>query len=165
MQIRFITGDDKVLASLICRDGGPHYAKSLSLPSSGASALRAQVSGRDTVIIDHTLNDGEVGTVREFIEREHSAVLLKVVDSYWCRGNHGKHQTAFSALVETHCGRPNVAILTPYEPSEWLRMVVDKFNPKLLVLPYPYVTEAQKPLALEDFSGRLDRAILTGARS
>src|SRR5277367_4466164 len=165
MQLRFITGDDKMLARLICRDGGPAYAKSLSLPYSGVSALREQVSGRDTVIVDHTLNDNEVVSVREFIEKEYASVLLKVVDSYWCRGNHGKHQTAFSALVETHCRRPNVAILTPYEPSEWLKMVVDKFNPKLLVLPYPYVTEAERPLAFEDFSGRLDRAILTGARS
>src|SRR5271156_36754 len=164
MQLRFITGENATLASLMCRDAGPEYAKSLLLPCSGVSSLRESATG-DALLIDNNLTAGEVGIVQEVIERQQAPVLLKVVDPYWVRGNYGRHKSAYAALVETHCRVPNVAILSPYQPSEWLKMVVDKFNPKLLVLPYPYVTEAERPLAFEDFSGRLDRAILTGARS
>jgi hypothetical protein len=165
MQLRFITGDKGTRASLICRDAGPAYAASLQLPCSATGSLGERVSGRETVIVDNTLSDGEVSTVREFIERQDSPVLLKVVDPYWVRGNYGKHKSAYAALVETHCSRPNVAILSPYEPSEWLKMVVEKFNPKLLVLPYPYVANAERPLEPQSFSARRDRAILTGALS
>jgi hypothetical protein len=164
MQLRLITGNEKMLANLICRDAGPPYAKSLGLAWCGIESLRAH-AGTETVIIDSTLNDGEVGAVREFIERQQTKVLLKVVDPYWVRGNYGRHKSAYSALVETHCRLPNVALLSPYEPSEWLKMVVEKFNPKLLVLPYPYVREAEQPLELEKFGERLDRAVLTGALS
>jgi hypothetical protein len=164
MQPRLITGNENMLANLICRDAGPPYAKSLGLAWSGVESLHAH-SGTETVIIDSTLNDFEVGVVREFIERQQTKVLLKVVDPYWVRGNYGRHKSAYSALVETHCRVANVAILSPYEPSEWLKMVVEKFNPKLLVLPYPYVREAEQPLEPEKFSERLDRAVLTGALS
>jgi len=165
MQPRFITGEKGTLASLICRDAGPAYAKSLQLPCSGVGSLGERASAPEAVIIDNTMSDGEVSSVREFIERQQAPVLLKVVDPYWVRGNFGKHKSAYSSLVETHCSRPNVAILSPYEPSEWLKMVVDKFKPKLLVLPYPYVAEAEQPFELESFSARRDRAILTGALS
>ena len=145
---------------------GPFHGK----PACVRIALGQGVCGtaaarRETVIVDNTLSDGEVSTVREFIERQDSPVLLKVVDPYWVRGNYGKHKSAYAALVETHCSRPNVAILSPYEPSEWLKMVVEKFNPKLLVLPYPYVANAERPLEPQSFSARRDRAILTGALS
>jgi hypothetical protein len=165
MQLRLITGNDRMLESLICRDAGPPYAKSLQLTWSGVDSLRQPASSGEVLIVDSTLNDAEVRTVREFIERQPTIVLLKVVDPYWVRGNYGKHKSAYSALVESHCRLANVAILSPYEPSEWLRMVVEKFHPKLLVLPYPYVREAEQPLTLANFSERLDRAILTGARS
>jgi hypothetical protein len=154
-----------MLANLICRDAGPPYAKSLGLEWSGIESLREHPSGKKTVIVDSTLNDGEVRAVQDFIERQQSIVLLKVVDPYWVRGNHGKRKSAYSALVETHCRLPNVAILSPYEPREWLKMVVEKSNPKLLVLPYPYVPEAELPLSPESFSERMDRAILTGRLS
>jgi hypothetical protein len=154
-----------MLANLICRDAGPPYARSLGLAWSGVEALREHAADEEAVIIDSTLNDGEVSAVREFIERQHTKVLLKVVDPYWVRGNYGRHKSAYSALVETHCRLPNVAILSPYEPSEWLNMVVQKFNPKLLVLPYPYVVEAEQPLEPGKFGERLDRAVLTGALS
>src|SRR5271167_4483725 len=165
MQLRLIAGDKGTVASLICRDAGPAYAKSLQLQCAGVATLRGHAGGTGTVIIDNTLSDGEVSTVREFIERQQSPVLLKVVDPYWVRGNHGKHKSAYAALVESHCSLPNVAILSPYEPSEWLKMVVEKFNPKRLVLPYPYVAEAEQPMQPESFNARLDRAILTGALS
>jgi hypothetical protein len=151
-----------MLANLICRDAGPPYAKSLGLEWSGIESLREHTSGKKTVIVDSTLNDAEVLAVQDFIEGQHSIVLLKVVDPYWVRGNRGRRKSAYSTLVETHCRLSNVAILSPYEPSEWLKMVVEKFNPKLLVLPYPYVPEAEQPLSQENFTGRLDRAILTG---
>jgi len=137
----------------------------LQLPCAGIGSLGERASGRQSVIIDNTLSDGEVSAVREFIERQEAAVLLKVVDPYWVRGNYGKYKSAYSALVESHCALPNVALLSPYEPSEWLKMVVKKFKPKLLVLPYPYVAEAEQTLELESFSARQDRAILTGALS
>lgn len=164
MQLRFITGENATLANLMCRDAGPEYAKSLLLPCSGISSLREPASG-DALIIDSNLTTGEVGIVQEVIERQQSPVLLKVVDPYWVRGNYGRHKSAYAALVETHCRVPNVAILSPYQPSEWLKMVVEKFNPKLLVLPYPYVAEAEQPLELTSFSARLDRALLSGALS
>ncbi|MGO9931347.1 MAG: hypothetical protein ACLPV8_05995 [Steroidobacteraceae bacterium] len=165
MQLRLIAGDKATLASLICRDAGPAYAESLQLQCFGVGSLRERAGGTVAVIIDNTLSDAEVSTVREFIERQESPVLLKVVDPYWVRGNYGKHKSAYAALVESHCSLPNVAILSPYEPSEWLKMVVEQFNPKRLVLPYPYVAGAEQPMALETFSARLDRAILTGALS
>ncbi len=164
MQLRFITGENATLASLMCRDAGPEYAKSLLLPCSGVSSLRGPASG-DALIIDNNLTAGEVGIVQEVIERQQSPVLLKVVDPYWVRGNYGRYKSAYAGLVETHCRVPNVAILSPYQPSEWLKMVVEKFNPKLLVLPYPYVAEAEQPLELTSFSARLDRALLSGALS
>jgi hypothetical protein len=164
MQLRFITANDKMLAKLICRDAGPAYAKSLGLAWSDVDSLQ-DVSARDIVIVDHILNDSEVSRVQKLIERQTTLVLLKVVDPYWCRATRGKYISSYSALVETYCHLPNVAILSPYEPSEWLKNVVEKSNPKLLVLPYPYVTEAEQHLDLENFSGRLDRAILTGALS
>src|SRR5271168_3357589 len=164
MQLRFITGENATLASLMCRDAGPEYAKSLLLPCSGVSSLRESASG-DALLIDNNLTAGEVGIVQEVIERQQAPVLLKVVDPYWVRGNYGRHKSAYAALVETHCRVPNVAILSPYQPSEWLKMVVEKFNPKLLVLPYPYVAEAEQPLELTGFSARLDRALLSGALS
>ncbi len=108
----------------------------------------------DALIIDNNLTAGEVRVVQEVIERQQAPVLLKVVDPYWVRGNYGRHKSAYSALVETHCRLPNVAILSPYQPSEWLKMVVEKFNPKLLVLPYPYVAEAEQPLELTKASAR-----------
>ena len=165
MQLRFICGENATFASLIARDAGAPYAKSLLLPSSGVSSLCEHASGREAVIIDNNLTEDEAGQVQKFIERQEAPVLLKVVDPYWVRGNYGKHKTTYSALVETHCRLPNVAILSPYEPSEWLKMVVEKFNPKLLVLPYPYLLEAERPLDFEGYSARLDRAILTGALS
>jgi len=165
MQLRFISGGNGTLESLICRDAGPAYAKSLRLPCSGVEYLRQHASTRETVIIDNTLSNGEVSSVQEFIERQHTPVLLKSGDPYWVRGNYGKHKSAYSALVETHCCWPNVAILSPYEPSEWLKMVMEKFHPKLLVLPYPYLVEAERPLELQHFGARQDRAILTGALS
>jgi hypothetical protein len=165
MQLRLITGNDRMRESLICRDAGPPYAGSLGLQWSGVESLCKPVSSGDVLIIDSTLNDSEVRVVQELIDRQENSVLLKVVDPYWVRGNHGKHKSAYSALVETHCRLPNVGLLSPYQPSEWLKMVVEKFNPKLLVLPYPYVLEAELPLTFADFSGRLDRAILTGALS
>lgn len=164
MQLRFITGENATLASLMCRDAGPEYAKSLLLPCAGVSSLRESASG-DALLIDNNLTAGEVGVVREVIERQQAPVLLKVVDPYWVRGNYGRHKSAYAALVETHCRMTNVAILSPYQPSEWLKMVVEKFNPKLLVLPYPYVAEAEQPLELTSFSARLDRALLSGALS
>ncbi len=164
MQLRFITGENATLASLMCRDAGPEYAKSLLLPCSGVSSLRESASG-DALLIDNNLTAGEVGIVQEVIERQQAPVLLKVVDPYWVRGNYGRHKSAYAALVETHCRMTNVAILSPYQPSEWLKMVVEKFNPKLLVLPYPYVAEAEQPLELTSFSARLDRALLSGALS
>jgi hypothetical protein len=164
MQLRFITGENATLASLMCRDAGPEYAKSLLLPCRGVSSLRESASA-DALLIDNNLTAGEVGIVQEVIERQQAPVLLKVVDPYWVRGNHGRHKSAYAALVETHCRMPNVAILSPYQPSEWLEMVVEKFNPKLLVLPYPYVAEAEQPLELTSFSARLDRALLSGALS
>src|SRR5271165_2100130 len=145
MQLRFFSGENPTLANLMCRDTGPAYAKSLQLPCSGVSALRGHASG-DVLIIDNNLTTGEVSIVQEVIERQQAPVLLKVVDPYWVRGNYGRHKSAYAALVETHCRLRNVAILSPYQPSEWLKMVVEKFNPKLLVLPYPYVTEAEQPL-------------------
>jgi hypothetical protein len=165
LQLRLITGNDRMLESLICRDAGPPYAKSLRLIWSGVDSLRQAAAGGEVLIVDSALNDSEVHIVREYIERTVNPVLLKVVDPYWVRGNYGKHKSAYSALVESHCRLPNVALLSPYAPSEWLKMVVDKFAPKLLVLPYPYVREAEQPLTLANFSERLDRAILTGARS
>jgi hypothetical protein len=165
MQLRFITGENATLASLICRDAGPAYAKSLLLPCSGVSSLGEHATARDPVIIDNNLTADEVRIVQEVMERQQAPVLLKVVDPYWVRGNHGKYKSAYAALVETHCCLPNVAILSPYQPSEWLKMVLEKFNPKLLVLPYPYVAEAEQPLELTSFSARLDRAILSGALS
>jgi hypothetical protein len=164
MQLRFITGENATLASLMCRDAGPEYAKSLLLPCSGVSSLRESASG-DALLIDNNLTAGEVGIVQEVIERQQAPVLLKVVDPYWVRGNYGRHKSAYAALVETHCRMTNVAILSPYQPSEWLKMVAEKFNPKLLVLPYPYVAEAEQPLELTSFSARLDRALLSGALS
>jgi hypothetical protein len=164
MQLRFITGENATLANLMCRDAGPEYAKSLLLPCAGVSSLRESASG-DALLIDNNLTAGEVGIVQEVIERQQVPVLLKVVDPYWVRGNYGRHKSAYAALVETHCRVPNVAILSPYQPSEWLKMVVEKFNPKLLVLPYPYVVEAEQPLELTSFSARLDRALLSGALS
>jgi hypothetical protein len=164
MQLRFITGENPTLASLMCRDAGPAYAKSLLLPCSGVSSLRGHAS-RDAFIIDNNLTAGEAGIIQELIERQQAPVLLKVVDPYWVRGNYGRHKSAYAALVETHCRRPNVAILSPYQPSEWLNMVVEKFNPKLLVLPYPYVAEAEQPLEPASFNARLDRALLSGALS
>jgi hypothetical protein len=164
MPLRFITGENPTLASLMCRDAGPAYAKSLLLPCSGISSLREHAS-RDALIIDNNLTAGEAGIVQEVIERQQGPVLLKIVDPYWVRGNYGRHKSAYAALVETHCARSNVAILSPYQPSEWLKMVVEKFNPKLLVLPYPYVAEAEQPLELTSFSARLDRALLSGALS
>src|SRR5271167_4029333 len=163
MQLRFISGDNAMLAYLICRDAGPAYAKSLQLPYASVNSLRGRAAGRGAVIVDNNLADGEAAIVREFIERQQAPVLLKVVDPYWVRGNYGRHKSAYAALVETHCRVPNVAILSPYQPSEWLKMVVEKFNPKLLVLPYPYVAEAEQPLELTGFSARLDRALLSGA--
>jgi hypothetical protein len=165
MQLRLITGNDATLAGLICRDAGPPYAKSLKLACSDVDSLRAGAAADEAVIVDSTLNNGEVRRVKEFIERQGAPVFLKVVDPYWVRGNSGKHQSAYSSLVETHCSLPNVAILSPYEPSEWLKMVVEKCRPKLLVLPYPYVPEAEHELTAPNFNARLDRAILTGARS
>jgi len=165
MQLRFITGGSGTLASLICRDAGPAYARSLQLPCSGVEFLREPAASREMLIIDNTLSDEEVGSVRQFIERQLTPVLLKTGDPYWVRGNYGKHKSAYSALFETHCCLPNVAILSPYEPSEWLQMVMDKFHPKLLVLPYPYLAEAELPLGLAAFGVRQDRAILTGALS
>lgn len=165
MQLRLITGNDRMRGSLICRDAGPPYAKSLGLEWSGVESLSKPAASGEVLIVDSTLNDGEVRSVHEFIERQPTIVLLKVVDPYWVRGNYGKHKSAYSALVETHCRLPNVALLSPYQPSEWLRMVVEKYDPKLLVLPYPYVLEAEQPLTFEHFSARLDRAILTGALS
>jgi hypothetical protein len=153
-----------MLATLICRDAGPAYAQSLELPWSDVDSLRG-VSGKATVIVDNRLNDSEVSRIQEFIERQSTLVLLKVVDPYWCRQTKGRDKSAYNALVETHCRLPNVAILSPYEPSEWLQTVVDKTHPKLLVLPYPYVPEAEQHLTRENFSARLDRAILTGALS
>ena len=164
MQLRFFSGENATLASLMCRDTGPSYAKSLQLPCFGVSALREHAS-RDVLIIDNNLTAGEVGIVQEVIERQQVPVMLKIVDPYWVRGNYGRHKSAYAALVETHCRLPNVAILSPYQPSEWLKMVVEKFNPKLLVLPYPYVAEAEQPLELASFSARLDRALLSGALS
>jgi len=164
MQLRFYSGENATLASLMCRDTGPAYAKSLLLPYSGVTSLREHAS-RDVLIIDNNLTAGEVGIVQEVIERQQAPVLLKVVDPYWVRGNYGRHKSAYAALVETHSCLPNVAILSPYQPSEWLKMVVEKFNPKLLVLPYPYVAEAERPLEITSFSGRLDRALLSGALS
>ena len=164
MQLRFITGENATLASLMCRDAGPEYAKSLLLPCAGVSSLRESASG-DALLIDNNLTAGEAGIVQEVIERQQAPVLLKVVDPYWVRGNYGRHKSAYAALVETHCRMTNVAILSPYQPSEWLKMVVEKFNPKLLVLPYPYVAEAEQPLELTSFSARLDRALLSGALS
>jgi hypothetical protein len=164
MQLRFFSGENPTLANLMCRDTGPAYAKSLQLPCFGLSALREHAS-RDALIIDNNLTAGEVGIVQEVIERQQAPVLLKVVDPYWVRGNYGRHKSAYAALVETHGRLPNVAILSPYQPSEWLKMVVEKFNPKLLVLPYPCVVEAEQPLELTSFSARLDRALLSGALS
>jgi hypothetical protein len=163
MQLRLITGENATLASLICRDAGPAYAKSLQLPCSGVSSLGEHATA--PVIIDNNLTAGEVRIVQEVMERQQAPVLLKVVDPYWVRGNYGKYKSAYAALVETHCCLPNAAILSPYQPSEWLKMVLEKFNPKLLVLPYPYVAEAEQPLKLSSFAARLDRAILTGALS
>jgi hypothetical protein len=165
MQLRYICGENATFASLIARDAGAHYAKSLLLPCCGVSSLGEPASGSEAVIIDNNLTEDEAMLVRKFMERQQAPVLLKVVDPYWVRGNHGRRKTTYSALVETHCRLPNVAILSPYEPSEWLKMVVDKFHPKLLVLPYPYVAEAERPLDFEGFSARLDRAVLTGALS
>ncbi|HWX80142.1 MAG TPA: hypothetical protein VNZ02_08635 [Steroidobacteraceae bacterium] len=165
MQLRFICGENATYASLIASDHGAPYAKSLRLPCSGVSSLSEPASGSEAVIIDDNLTEDEARLVRKFVERQQAPVLLKVVDPYWVRGNHGRRKTTYSALVETYCRLPNVAILSPYEPSEWLRMVVDKFHPKLLVLPYPYVAEAERPLDFEGFSARLDRAVLTGALS
>jgi hypothetical protein len=165
MRLRFVTGNDAKLADLICRDAGPEYAKSLDLPFSNVESLRANDLSPDAVLIDNTLNDDETAIVRAFIERGTSPVMLKVVDPYWCRGNSGKHKSAYSAMVESHGHLPNVAILSPYEPSEWLKMVVDRSKPKLLVLPYPYVVAAEQSLTRESFKARVDRAILTGALS
>jgi hypothetical protein len=165
MQLRYICGENATFASLIARDAGAPYAKSLLLPCSGVSSLSEPASGNDAVIIDNNLTEDEAMLVRKFVERQRAPVLLKVVDPYWVRGNHGRRKTNYSALIEAHCRLPNVAILSPYEPSEWLKMVVDEFHPKLLVLPYPYVAEAEQPLDFEGFSARLDRAVLTGALS
>jgi hypothetical protein len=165
MQLEFICGENATLTNLISRDHGSAYARSLLLPCSGVSSLRERASGREAVIIDDNLTEDEAKLVQKFVERQEGPVLLKVVDPYWVRGNYGRRKTTYSALVETHCRLPNVAILSPYEPSEWLKMVVEKFHPKLLVLPYPYVAEAERPLDFEGFSARRDRAILTGALS
>ena len=156
MQLRFICGENATYASLIASDHGAPYAKSLRLPCSGVSSLGEPASGSEAVIIDDNLTEDEARLVRKFVERQQAPVLLKVVDPYWVRGNHGRRKTTYSALVETYCRLPNVAILSPYEPSEWLRMVVDKFHPKLLVLPYPYVAEAERPLDFEGFSALAD---------
>jgi hypothetical protein len=165
MQLRFVCGENATYASLISSDHGAPYAKSLRLPCCGVSTLSEPAAAREAVIIDDNLTGDEARLVRKFVERQETPVLLKVVDPYWVRGNHGRRKTTYSALIETHCRLPNVAILSPYEPSEWLKMVVDKFHPKLLVLPYPYVAEAERPLDFEGFSARLDRAVLTGALS
>jgi hypothetical protein len=165
MQLEFICGENATLANLISRDHGSAYARALLLPCSGVSSLRERASGREAVIIDDNLTEDEARLVQKFVERQESPVLLKVVDPYWVRGNHGRRKSTYSALIESHCRLPNVAILCPYEPSEWLKMVVEKFQPKVLVLPYPYVAQAERPLDFEGFSARRDRAILTGALS
>jgi hypothetical protein len=165
-QIRFITANDASLARLICRDAGPTYAESLHLPWANVEALMAHPAWtKDTIIIDHVLNDAEVPPVREFIERQSTLVFLKVVDSYWSRATKGKNISSYSRLVETHCAFPNVAILTPYEPREWLKSTVDQNKARVLILPFPYVTAAERPITLDNFAARFDRAILTGALS
>jgi hypothetical protein len=164
IRLRFITANNRMNASLICRDCGPAYAQSLRLPWSDVDSL-GDLSEKSAVIVDSTLNDAEVMRVRNLIDRETTLVLLKVVDPYWSRDTRGSDRSSYTRLVETQCSRPNVAILSPYEPKEWLKEVVDHLKPRLIVLPYPYVPEAEQSLTPDNFAARRDRAVLTGAHS
>jgi hypothetical protein len=163
-QLRFITANNRMNANLICRDCGPAYARSLRLPWSDVDSL-GDLSDNSAVVVDSTLNDAEVMRVRKFIDRDTALVLLKVVDPYWSRDTRGSDRSSYTRLVETRCCRPNVAILSPYEPKEWLKEVVDQLKPRLIVLPYPYLPEAEQALTPDNFAARRDRAVLTGARS
>src|SRR5271163_4286450 len=126
MQLRFITGENATLASLMCRDAGPEYAKSLLLPCSGVSSLRESATG-DALLIDNNLTAGEVGIVQEIIERQQAPGLLKVVDPYWVRGHSGRHKSDYVRKIETHRLVPNVGLLSRTSHTEWSQLVAEKF--------------------------------------
>jgi len=164
INLRFIVSDTFDYSAKICADSGPLYAKSLGLEVIGASSA-LDVEPGTYFIVDNTLDAAEVEIIRVLIDRQSSPVLLKVVDPYWSRQNKPPNPLPYFKLIEEMADRSNVGILTTYEPSEWLEEIVVQRQPKLLVLPYPYLLESEQPLHAQAFSKRLDKAILTGAKS
>jgi hypothetical protein len=164
VQLRFIVSDQVDYSQRIGRDSGPRYAESLGLPCTGVSSLQ-DIDHGTHLIIDHTIAETEIETVRQIIERQSTPVLLKVVDPCWSRATKAPTQTPFVRLVEEYCDRPNVGVLSIHEPREWLEELIVQKQPKLLVLPYPYSLDAEQPLKVGQFGTRMDKAILSGLRT
>jgi hypothetical protein len=170
MKIRFIVSAGIDYSKMICMDVGPKYAQSLGLEWSDAAALPDL---QDTaLIIDTADNQDELEKIRRFIrERTSTPVLLKISDPYWVSANRPRRfggrdrRSPYTRFLEESCTLANVGILSMYEPNEWLKSVVERFKPKLLVLPYPYLPELEIPLTAQDFAQRHARAILTGSMS
>jgi hypothetical protein len=162
-QLRLIVSDSVDYSNRTARDAGPRYAGALGLPWSQFAALEDTETTH--FIFEPGLSDSEVEAVQALIERQSSVVLLKVVDPYWTRDTKGATQSAYVRLIEDCCVRPNVGILSMYEPREWLEELVVQRQPKFLVLPYPYVVEAEEAVRADTFGSRLDKALLAGARS
>ena len=163
IHLRFIVSDKFDYSTKICADTGPLYAQSLGLTAIGVdSALDAEPG--TFFIVDNTLEDSEVEIIRVLIERQSSPVLLKVVDPYWSRQNKPPNPAPYFKLVEEFADRSHVGILSTYEPNEWLEEILVQKQPKLLALPYPYLSDAEMPLRAETFNKRLDKAILSGSK-
>ena len=153
---------------LIARDHGPRYAESLGIPWAPTTELPDLADA--AVIIESTINsEEEVAAVRRALERHSAPILLKIVDPYWSSTTRRPmpwqrdRRSAFARLVEDYCNRPNVGILSVYQPAEWLADIVARKNPTLLVLPYPYLEELERPLTAEAFQHRKRKVILSGS--
>jgi hypothetical protein len=160
-RLRFIISDTLDYSKRIARDTGPKYADAMGLVWSGVGSISGTAC--DAFIIDDDVDEAETHLVRALIARQAMPVLLKVVDPYWRRGTRPGTETAYTRLIEECCGLPNVAVVTPYQPNEWLRTVIERRRAKVLVLPYPYLPASERQLDAGDFAARHDKAILSGA--
>jgi hypothetical protein len=164
VQLRFIVSEQFDYSQNQCRATGPLYAQSLGLDWCSVDSLE-NAAGAAHLIIDNTVAEKEIETVRSIIERRTQPVLLKIVDPRWSRATRPPTQSPFVKLVEEYCERPHVGLLSVHEPREWLEELIVQKRPKLLVLPYPYSLDLEQPLKAGQFGIRADKAILTGERS
>ncbi len=161
MPLRYVVSDRFDYTRVICRDVGPRYAESLGLACCRLSDIEAPDA--TALFVDSRLTEDEIPFIRALIERSSIAVLLKIVDPYWRSPDSAPHYYSF---IEGVCDRPNVALVSMYEPSEWLdRLMSRKSQARLLVLPYPYIEACERTLTPETFAERRHQVLVTGAAS